>query len=214
MEIARSTLAGLAKPQSERQFPAEAPELALDDCSSEPRLERVSDGNSEAGRPSGAEFEVIVDQVQVRLGPDEEIPNGVEAHRRSEVSQEVVAAGVIRASRETAIVERLVESQVFRPDSGGEFAADPVVLRRVDCVDIIEDRTIRLKSCIKVLARPPGRFSINAELLLEQEVAAEIQISSASHGHRQVSAGGRRCGGRGQRAYTKCCIELLRTSRA
>lgn len=75
----------------------------------------------------------------MKLGPNEDTAMNVVANSGAEMTQEVIAADVIRAAEPIAERERLVKPNAFRSDSCGQVSLRFVAkFRRVEAVEIPE----------------------------------------------------------------------------
>ncbi len=118
----------------------------------------------------------------------------VGADAAAEVSHEVVAAGVIRASQQCVAVEESIETKIFAADACHQFCrnilADPWCPQRVE---VIKDRPVGLITAIKPLACPPVNFALDAEPVVHQQVGTEPGIRAAALARKEQAI---RCGWR------------------
>ena len=144
------------------------------------------------------------------FGANEEVSYRVPAYGCTEVSHKMIAAGVVGASGETAIEKGLVKARAGGSNPGHQLGSDLVaVLRRVDGVEVVQHGTERLEAGIDILARSPAGFSTNAELLVKQEVSAEVKEGSTAHALGSESAGSGGSGRCDQGSYSESRVELL-----
>jgi hypothetical protein len=83
-------------------------------------LERISDENASAARVGRTEFEVVVDDVVTRLGPDEEAAPQIELETAAEIRIEMVDRLIIRAVIDAARGASIV-ARAQRSDACDEF---------------------------------------------------------------------------------------------
>src|SRR5262245_30293669 len=121
-----------------------------------PWCEGIADLDAVALRVIRAEFLVVVNEIGVRLGRNEDAGDDVQAQRSTNMSQEVVIADEIGAREETATCKRLIEPDAFAPNAGQQFRLDYFAeARSVEEVEVVQDRAVRLKSLVEVLACAP-----------------------------------------------------------
>src|SRR5271166_1215382 len=113
--------------------------------------EGVADGQAIAGDVRGAEVQVVVDEVEFRLGTDEEAALGIELDADAEVSHEVFVARVIGV---VAIAAALtVDTGVDCAEAADQYKIGVArQFGRVDGVDIQKDRAKRKRGVAAVIA--------------------------------------------------------------
>src|SRR5260370_40777975 len=118
--------------------------------------EGVADRKAVARDARGAVIDVVVEEVEVCFGANEEATRWIEFEPGAEVAHEVVAVLVIGAD------ERAIGSRVEARAQGTEAAKKLQVgvageLGRVNSVDVVKDRTIRDAAIQVVATRAPPR---------------------------------------------------------
>src|SRR5882762_4913548 len=84
-----------------------------------PSSEGVADGEAEAGDARGAEIQVVVDEVEFRLGTDEKTALGIELDAGAEVSHEVFVARVVGVI--TVAASLTVDTGIQRADASDQL---------------------------------------------------------------------------------------------
>src|SRR5258707_7093567 len=163
--------------------------LNWDDESTSSRLvssEGVADGEAEAGDARGAEVQVVVDEVEFRLGTDEKTALGIELDAGAEVSHEVFVARVVGVI--TVAASLTVDTGIQRADASDQFKIGVAgELGRVNGVDIQKKWTKRQGGGAGVLALDclPRAFAADAKIVPEEHVATEARIDAPGEGHRR-----------------------------
>src|SRR5262245_16125164 len=139
-----------------------------------PRCEGIPDLDSVALRVIRAEFLVVVNEIGVRLGRNEDAGDDVKAQRSANMSHKVVIADKIAAGEEAATGKRLIEADAFAPNAGQEFRLNYFAESwSVEEVEVIQDWPVRLKSLVEVLACAPRDLGLESDIVLEDEIAAK-----------------------------------------
>jgi len=115
----------------------------------------------------------------VRFWPNKEATPHIEFQAAPKMAQEMVAARVVCATRKTAIVIGLVEAAAFGTDSGHQFGhgilGNPW---RIDSIEVVEDRSKRLKSLVHRLACSPRNLAIDPKVALDEHARTETWVSA------------------------------------
>ena len=80
-------------------------------------LEGISNSHAKTGGTWPAEFDIVVDEIEMGFRTHENAGRQIEAHPAADVGQEVVAADKICAPTKVARKKRLVKTDAFPPDS-------------------------------------------------------------------------------------------------
>src|SRR5262249_846632 len=180
-----------------------------------PWSKRIADLNAVALRVIRAEFLVVVNEIGVRLGRNEDTGDDVEAQRSADMSQKVVIADKIATGEEAATGERLIEADALAPNPGQQFRLNYFAESwSVEEVEVIQDRPVRLKSLVEVLACAPRDLSLESDTVLEGEIAAKVQVGSTTKRLSRVICGCARGRRRSNGADSKRSIDLLRVGGA
>src|SRR5215472_6289625 len=83
--------------------------------------EGIANRSAQAGGVSAAEFEVVVNKIEVSLRANEDVGNDVELDSASNMPEEMIRADKVSAGEKTASDEILVEADAFAADSGLQF---------------------------------------------------------------------------------------------
>src|SRR5580693_1306878 len=151
----------------------------------------VADGEAEAGDARGAEVQIVIDQVQFRLGTDEEVALGIELDAGAEVSHEVLVARVVGVVPVAASLA--VDAGIQCADAGDQLKIGVArEFGRVNRVGVQKKWTKRKGGVAAVLALVclPVDFPPDAEIVPEEHVAAKPGIGAAGEGDRRVTAVG------------------------
>jgi len=148
----------------------------------------------------------------------EDVLGHIKAKAASKMSQEMVAAGVVRATDEIAGKKWLIKAQALGSNSCLQFGLNVLAYRRsVNSIEIIKNWTIRCREDVHVLVGTPGNLTANAEVSVEkQKVAAERRVSASADGLRREIPGGYirhagiRCRVPANRAIAEGQVKLLR----
>src|SRR5450631_174815 len=131
---------------------------------------------------------------------NEEIAMHVKLHAAADVTQEMIAAGVIGARNEIAVRGSVIETDALRTDARHPF--HPNLLSKaptINSVDVIQDRAKRFIAFVQVLAAPPGHLATYAQMMAQQKIHAEHGVQSTAHRLWSIAA----CGVRGRRRYQR-----------
>ena len=168
--------------------------------------EGVADRGAEAGNIPGTVVRVVVNQVNARLGADEEAALGIKLDAGAEVPVEVVTGLVIRATIGAAGGSR-VEAGAQRADAADQLQVGVACeLGRVDGIEVIKKRTkiVAGAEVIVGLGCSPVDFGPDTNMVPEDHVAAKTGIGAA--GERRARQVGR---GRCQRADAESQVDFL-----
>ena len=102
--------------------------------------ERITNGDAETGGARSAEFNVIVDFVQMDLRPYKDAGRDINPYRRAELAEEVVAGDNIRATDKIAAHKWRIKMDTLRTDSSGKFGLGAFAQwRRINRIHIIKN---------------------------------------------------------------------------
>src|SRR5581483_3289020 len=97
---------------------------------------------------------------------------------------EVVAAGIVCTTESVTAGLSGVHPQTLGSDAGHQFRADAAKLRGIDSVEVVKQRPVRQRTedteVVAGSGSPPGDFGVDAQIMPEQNIASETQVSSAS----------------------------------
>jgi len=143
-------------------------------------LKRISEGKTEPGSLRSTEFKIIVNDIHMRLRPDEDPIGDIKPESPAELAEEVIAADEIRtAGKSAAGQEWRIKADALSADSSRQFQLGVLAQRRcVDQVNIIEKRTEGLKPLIKVLLGAECGIKPHAEVVIEKKIQAKCRIRS------------------------------------
>ena len=71
---------------------------------------RVPNGHSIPAHPVAAELFIVIHEIHVRLGSHKETSMNIHVQPSPQMRQEMIAAGVVRAACESAVVVALVKT--------------------------------------------------------------------------------------------------------
>jgi hypothetical protein len=146
----------------------------------------VSDRRAYAKHIAGVKPEIVLDVVVVSLGTHKDVgqmvPNVI-AEASADVLHEVIAAGVVNASR-GGTGGKDVEAVAGNADAGQKVEANFLGYSGlVEGVDVGKERPVIFVTVIARLLKPPGSFNVKAETMPEGHyVAAEAEVGSACFG--------------------------------
>jgi len=133
----------------------------------------------------------------------------------TEMPGEVIAAGVVGAAGEPAVVGATVESNILAADSRHEIPADFLLdgCHAVDEIEVIKDRSIRdgaeehtaIGNSIRCLVNARRHLSTETDVVLQDDIPAKAHIEAATFRRDPVRAPGSSNGSKAQR-----CVKLLR----
>ena len=146
-------------------------------------LEGVAKRYSNSSGSAAAELKVVANQVEMHLRRNVDGTHGIVANTASKMPKEMMAAGEIRTAEAGAVKEGLIKTDALNSDSGFQISLGFLADRRsIDRVEIVEQRTKRLKGSIHTLACAPRNLSSGSKILLEKKkIAFECQVCSTSH---------------------------------
>src|ERR1700733_12324578 len=152
-------------------------------------LERIADRGADALRAARTEDGVGLNEIEVGFRTNEEVAVHVDLHPHADMFEKMIAAGVIGAGNEVAIVLAAVESGALGTDSrhglNPQGFPDPP---RIDPVDVIKDWAERLVAFVEVLFESPGDFTADAEVMAEEKINTEGRKEAASDRLRCITA--------------------------
>ena len=118
----------------------------------------------------------------MRFRADEHIAPNVIPNSASDVAHKMVRGCKIRAAKEIAGKERLIEAGAGNPDSSLEFSRQRFIeLGCPDSIEVIKNWAEWLDSLVDVLFRSPGCFKADSKVMSNQKVGAKSRECSASH---------------------------------
>lgn len=117
------------------------------------------------------------------LRPDENGVRHIKPEPAADVHEEMVTALKIRTANKVAGEERLVKTKAFQTDPSLQIRLRLFAKRRpIDCVEIVENRAVRIEKDIDVLMTTPGHFATDSEVLLDKKkITAERWITTAAN---------------------------------
>jgi hypothetical protein len=140
----------------------------------------VADGSAHAAYVAGAEFGIVMDQVEVRFRTYKEAMPHVIADAASDMAHEVVAAGVVSAGKITTVIVLLVKADAFAADSRHQVEAGFLPnFGLVKRVEIVKNRPVRLVAVIETLRGLPVDLAVKTQAILKHHAGADTRISSA-----------------------------------
>lgn len=129
-----------------------------------------------------AEFEVVADKVDTRFRPNEEVVERVELYACTHIAQQVVAAHKIGAGEGPASHKVLVEANALSPKATHQFQGRVLPQRwGIDRINIVKNWPERSKVIGEVTGCTPRYLTAYAEMLEQQEVAAEVGENTAAN---------------------------------
>jgi len=172
--------------------------------------EAIAERDAIPGRIAGAEFDVVVNQVEPYFWTNEGVAPKVSANATPDVSHEVIAANVIgTAGDETTTHRRGIEPKILAANTRHQLRGDGFgQLRSPDCIEGVENRTIGLEASVQILTCPPVDLALDSDTVREQEIRTEAGVRSASHGGEEKAIRGF-ARARLERAKAKGEIDLL-----
>ena len=151
----------------------------------------------------GAEFKVVPDQIEARLGTHKEISFYVKARGAAKISHEVIAADVIHATQ--ARTGRHIEVNALQAYAPKGFGGDMLThWYRIDSIEVIKERTVRLISTPQAPADAPSCFRVDPEVLFKNKAAPEVQVCPAAQRLGRIITRGTGCG----RCYGRAPAEI------
>lgn len=174
-------------------------------------FEGVAERNSNSSGAAAAELKVVANQIKMHLRRNKNGTHGIVANPAAKVAEEMMAAGEICAAEAGAVKERLIETDALQADSRLQIRLGFLANRRgINCVEIVEQRTKRLKRSIHTLTRSPCNLSSSSKIFLEKKkIAFECQVCSASHILRSEIRASTGCRLSKKRADVESHIQLL-----
>src|SRR5215467_6930697 len=181
------------------------------ECNLELVLQRIADRYRITGHACPSKFEVVVHEIKVRFRPQENVAGNVQTNAAAKMSQEVVAALEIGATREAAGDKWRVEAEALAADPRLKLGLHVLADRRSpDRVEIVKDRPVRREEDVHVLVGSPRDLAADAEIFLEEEkVSAERRITAAADALRRVAGAGIGSWRSGDRPVTESYVKLL-----
>jgi hypothetical protein len=138
----------------------------------------------------GAEFIVVANKVKMSFWPQENVSVNVKPGISSKMAQEMGAARIVRATRETAIYAS-VKADVFTADSGHhictESFTEPLPKNAVEIVknwaegDFAEPTHIE-----KILTGAPCDLAIESKMVFHENIGPDAGIQAATDGLRKM----------------------------
>lgn len=122
--------------------------------SSESWHKRIANRHRKARDVHFIELHVVMDDVIVRLWPDEGMSPEVIADIGAKVPGEMIAALIVSTSREITVEERRVKPQGLGADAGHDIATELLAeIPAIDGIEVIKNRTVR---CNEAKVRTAG----------------------------------------------------------
>src|ERR1700744_3622859 len=145
-------------------------------------LEGIANGNTKASGMGSAEFNIVVNEIEVRFRPDKDARRCIETNAGAHLAKEVIAADEIRATYKVAVNEWRIEMDALRANSGSEFSLGfPAQRGRIHGINIVETWTEGLYSLIQILAGANCGIKRHANIVVPQKVQSKIGISASAN---------------------------------
>lgn len=132
----------------------------------------------------------------------------------AEMPSKMVAAGVIRATSESAGVRATIKAYILPPDPRHEVGPDFVLYGSdtVNSVEVIKNGSIRnypqkgatIGHSVRRLPKPGRHLSAETDVVLQNDIAAETHVKPATFRRESV-----RAGGSGNRPKAQGSVKLL-----
>jgi hypothetical protein len=137
-------------------------------------FERITNGDAGAGCVRSAEFNIIMDQINVHRGLDKDAWRGIKSQACAQLGEEVIAGNNICATNKTASDIWRVKMNALGPDTSGEFGLRTMANgRRIDSIHIVEKWTKRLHAFKQIFLGAQRCVKFNAGVVKEKKIHAE-----------------------------------------